>query len=382
MDPAWGGNHAAGTPRRPHPREEEPVIAALAVLTRPPEPATTLAAPVDVADRAPTTPTTPTTSKPRDPWFDNAKILLVTLVVVGHAWTLLPSTWFHGAAYDFLYLWHVPAFVMVTGYLSRRFSWSRRDLRRLVTTVLVPYLVFEGLLALFRTAASGEDLDRVWLNPHWPMWYLAVLVVWRLATPVLRRLRHALPLSFAVSLAGGWVSVETFDLDRAFGLLPFFTLGVLAEQRHVDALRSNRARLAGVTALAVALVTAFALGGRIGNEWLYYRTSYAEMGSDWLTGPVIRLGLLAAGTALALSFLALVPTRRSWLTGLGGASLVVYLGHGFFVLAAEYAGFEDWSAAHPVVSWPLATVAAVLVALALAWRPVAKRLDKVVTPVT
>ena len=319
---------------------------------------------------------------PRDPWFDNAKILLVTLVVVGHSWTLLPSNWFHGAAYDFLYLWHVPAFVMVTGYLSRRFSWTRRDLRRLVTTVLVPYVVFEGLLAFFRVTVGGEHLERVWVNPHWPMWYLAVLFLWRLATPVLRRLRHALPLSVAVSLAGGWAGVEAFDLDRALGLLPFFTLGVLAEQRHLDALRSHRARLLGLAALGVALVTAYALGGRIGNEWLYYRTSYAELGSDWLTGPAIRLGLLVVCTVLALSFLALVPTGRSWISSLGRASLVVYLGHGFFVLAAEYAGFERWAAAHPVLSWPLATVAAVVVAVGLAWRPVAKRLDKVVTPVT
>lgn len=28
----------------------------------------------------------------RDPWFDNAKMLLVVLVVVGHSWTLLDSS--------------------------------------------------------------------------------------------------------------------------------------------------------------------------------------------------------------------------------------------------------------------------------------------------
>jgi fucose 4-O-acetylase-like acetyltransferase len=317
----------------------------------------------------------------RDPWFDNAKCLLVTLVVVGHSWTLLPSNWFHGSAYDFLYLWHVPAFVMVTGYLSRRFSWTRRDLRRLLTTVVVPYVVFEGLLALFRATVGGEHLERVWINPHWPMWYLAVLFLWRLATPLLRRLRHPVAVSVAVSLAGGWVGIEAFDLDRAFGLLPFFTLGLIAEQRHIDALRSYGARVLGVAALATAVVVAFWFGGRIGNEWFYYRTAYAELGADWLMGPVLRLAFLAAGTALALAFLSLVPTRRLWLTGLGAASLVVYLGHGFFVLAAEYAGFEQWAGQHPVVSWPLATAAAVVVAVGLAWRPVAKRLDKVVTPV-
>ena len=304
------------------------------------------------------------------------------LVVVGHSWTLLPSSWFHGSAYDFLYLWHVPAFVMVTGYLSRRFSWTSRDLRRLGTTVVVPYVVFEGLLALFRTTVGGEHLERVWLNPHWPMWYLAVLFVWRLATPALRRMRHALPASVAVSLAGGWVGIEAFDVDRALGLLPFFTLGVLAEQRHLDLLRSHRAKVLGAAALVAALVTAYVLGGRLENEWLYYRTAYTDMGSDWLTGPFVRLGVLAASTALALSFLALVPTRRTWVSGLGAASLVVYLGHGFFVLAAEYAGFETWAADHSVVSWPLATLVAVVVSVALAWRPVAKQLDKVVTPVS
>ena len=364
-----GGGDAPAVGSVRHDHERSPPITALA--TAPSRPATQSRTPGQQAQKP-----------PRDPWFDNAKFLLVTLVVVGHSWTLLPGNWFHGAAYDFLYLWHVPAFVMVTGYLSRRFSWTRRNLRRLLTTVVLPYLVFEGLLASFRVVVGGEHLERVWVNPHWPMWYLAVLFLWRLATPVLRRLRHALPLSVAVSLAGGWVGVEAFDVDRALGLLPFFTLGLLAEQRHLDALRSRRAQLLGLAALGVALVTAYAFGGRLGNEWLYYRTAYADLGSGWLTGPAVRLALLGASTALALSFLSLVPRRQTWLTALGPATLVVYLGHGFFVLAAEYAGFEQWAAAHPVSSWPLATAAAVAVALALAWRPVAKRLDKVVTPVT
>ena len=55
-------------------------------------------------------------------------MLLVTLVVVGHAWTLLPDDRVAGGLFDFLYAWHVPAFVMVTGYLSRSFTWTRRDL--------------------------------------------------------------------------------------------------------------------------------------------------------------------------------------------------------------------------------------------------------------
>ena len=51
---------------------------------------------------------------------------LVLLVVVGHAWTLLPHDGVNDHLYDFLYAWHIPAFVFVTGYLSRS-SPTRRD---------------------------------------------------------------------------------------------------------------------------------------------------------------------------------------------------------------------------------------------------------------
>ena len=99
---------------------------------------------------------TPTT---RDPWLDNAKMLLVTLVVVGHSWVLLPDNDATDHLYDFLYAWHVPAFVFVTGYLSRGFVYSRVRLWQLFRTVVVPYLVFECALALFRIYVGGEQLQ-------------------------------------------------------------------------------------------------------------------------------------------------------------------------------------------------------------------------------
>jgi fucose 4-O-acetylase-like acetyltransferase len=315
----------------------------------------------------------------RDPWFDNAKILLVVLVVVGHSWTLLPDVAAYDRLYDWLYLWHVPAFVLVTGYLSRTFTWSRRHLRRLVTTVLLPYLVFEGLLALFRVHVGGESFEQLWLNPHWPMWYLAALVVWRLATPLLRRLRHPLATAVVVSLAGGVIGTELFDLNRALGLLPFFVLGLLVEPRHLDTLRTPRARSAGLAVLVAGVVPAL-LVPRIGTEWLYYRTSYAGLGVSWWEGAALRAGLIAVAVAMAAAVFAWVPRRASWYTRLGASTLVVYLFHGFAVKGAEYAGVAGWASDHPVLALPVVTAAAVVVGLVLAWRPVARPLAKVVHP--
>jgi fucose 4-O-acetylase-like acetyltransferase len=317
---------------------------------------------------------------PRDPWLDNAKMLLVTLVVVGHSWTMLPETEAINRTYDWLYLWHVPAFVMVTGYLSRSFTYSRRHLRRLVTTVALPYLAFEGLLALFRVHVGGETLERLWLNPHWPMWYLSVLFLWRLVTPLLRRLPFAVPVTLAVGLLGGLVAVETFDVNRALGLLPFFTIGLLAEQRHLDLLRTRTARIGGVAVLLTGVAFTAVVEDHLATEWLYYRTPFAELDAGWLQGIATRGLLVTVGLLMTLSVLALIPRRGGWFSRLGAASLVVYLFHGFFVKAAEYAGFEEWAADKPTVSFLVVTTAAVVVSLILSWRPVRKPLEKLVTP--
>src|SRR3954464_4471853 len=126
---------------------------------------------------------------------------LVTLVVLGHSWTLLPGTALHDHAYDFLYAWHVPAFVLVTGYLSQRFSYTRARMWQLVRTVVVPYLGFECALALFRIYVGGEGMNDLFRDPHWPMWYLSALFFWRLATPVFTWLPTAVSISAAVAIS-------------------------------------------------------------------------------------------------------------------------------------------------------------------------------------
>jgi fucose 4-O-acetylase-like acetyltransferase len=65
----------------------------------------------------PLQPATSPKAKLRDPWLDNAKMVLVTIVVVGHMMVLVPDGGAKSHTYDFIYYFHIPAFVLVTGYL-------------------------------------------------------------------------------------------------------------------------------------------------------------------------------------------------------------------------------------------------------------------------
>ncbi len=316
----------------------------------------------------------------RDPWLDNAKMALVTLVVVGHAWTLLPDTALDNALYDFLYAWHVPAFVLVTGYLSKSFAWTRTRMWHLVRTVVVPYLVFECAIALFRIYVGGEKLEDLFADPHWPMWYLAALFFWRLMTPIFKPMPGGVLAAVGISLAAGLYFSDTLDLARVFGLLPFFVLGLKATPERLELLRSRQAKVAAVGILTVIAVLSPFTDRWAATEWLYYRARYDELVASDLEAVAIRAVLLLIGTLGALAFLALVPRIGGWFARMGAATLVVYLFHGFFVKGAGYAGFGGWAEAHPLVALAVTTVGGVGLALLLAWGPVASRLTDVVDP--
>jgi fucose 4-O-acetylase-like acetyltransferase len=307
---------------------------------------------------------------------------LVLLVVVGHAWTLLPENAVNDQLYDFLYAWHVPAFVFVTGYLSRSFTWAPQRMWRLVSTVVVPYVIFECALALFRIYVGGEQLEDLFRDPHWPMWYLSALFFWRLLTPIFTFMPTAVAIGVAVatSLVAGLYAGDTLDLARVLGLLPFFVLGLTATKERLERLREPWVRNAAVLVFLAIAVGSYWTDTLASTEWLYYRSQYGELDVADGRALLTRGVLLVIGVLGAWSFMALLPRAGGWFTRMGAATLVVYLFHGFFIKSASYAGYMGWADAHVAISLMVTTLAAAGLALLLASRPVARVLNHAVDP--
>ncbi|TMR05601.1 acyltransferase [Actinomadura soli] len=319
--------------------------------------------------------------KQRDPFFDNAKYFAILLVVAGHSLANLQNVPLAKGLYIFVYMFHMPLFIVITGYFSRNWTFAGGKARKLITNVGVPYVVFEFAYSLYDWLAGRNELEISLLNPYYLTWFLCALFMWRLSTPVWQQIRW--PLAVAVGFAllsymsdlGG-----TFDIHRVLGLLPFYVLGLTLKPHHFELLKKPVARPIGAVVLAAGLGGAYLAMDRMSRNWIYWKHAHAEMGVGNVTGTLMRLAMFACAMVLVAAFLTQIPRRRHWFTGLGAATLYAYLLHGFVIRLLDFTGWWDADWMHTVPGVAIVLGGAVAAGTALCTRPVVRCMSWALEP--
>ncbi|MFC9032900.1 acyltransferase family protein [Streptomyces arboris] len=329
--------------REPEPRREQTTT-----------PTTTAPAPAQAPPKA---------AKRRDPYFDNVKYLAIVLVAVAHAWEpVMDGSRATRALYMIVYTFHMPAFILISGYFSRTFDLSAPKVKRLITGVAVPYVLFETAYSLFkRYVDDSPDTSISLVDPLYLTWFLIALFIWRVTTPIWLTLRHPLPVALAIAMLAS-ISPDIgddLDLQRVFQFLPFFVLGLLMKPEHFQLVRRREVRLLALPLFAGALLFAYWIAPRMQLGWLYRANSAQEMDAPWWSGAVMSLALFGCALALTIGFLAWVPRRHMWFTVLGAGTICGYLLHGFLIKGAVYTGLFD---RHTWLSGPVGLVLVSVVA--------------------
>jgi len=321
----------------------------------------------------------------RTPYWDTARAVAITLVVIGHAIQPLNSHFAPSyATYLVIYAFHMPAFALLAGYFSRAEP-GKKQLGRIVTDLLVPYLIIETIWTVVRLVVTGgTTFDPA--SPSWTLWFLLALAIFRMVLPVIARLRWPIVVTILLSVGVGYVdSVDTtFSLSRLFGLLPFFTLGWwLAHTGVIDRLRWLERDRFDAGLVVTRAVGAFAFGtvatiaiigtdffGSIGaGRILFYADPYSALGlTEWWAG-IVRLLVIGLGVLLTLSMLALVPRSPTPFTWIGTHTMYVYLLHTFPLYALRHSELTGVGA--PGWVWFVGLVlGSVALTVVLASRPV------------
>ncbi len=276
----------------------------------------------------------------RDPLFDNAKLILILLMVFGHFTFENRQHPLMMALCNGIYSFHMPLFIIISGYFSKKILSQRLND---VTQLLIPYLVFEAMHYAF-TSISGLGHGHLqFYYPTYQNWYLLSLFTWRLLIPYFRFINMQVGILIAGIMAVGAGFVNQFgdflSLYRSFYLIPFFVLGYyLPDIRSMlGKFRKQRVIMQVLFFVAFGIILTFSLVSAETAEDMHFafvpNTGYGE--SRHL---LLRSFALITGFVMSFLFLFMIPEKKTFFTAAGKNTMTVFMLHMFIVWPVIKAG--------------------------------------------
>ena len=149
---------------------------------------------------------------------------------------------------DMIYMFHMPAFVFVSGYFGK--SERSHSFESILTLVLL-YFVFNSIMGFI------YHFDSL-LEPMYSFWYLVALIVWRLTAHHIAKFKEIRLILFVVALFIGFYSSvdNTFAAARIIGFYPYYMCGYLLSTEKATELINKKYFKRTVIGIAVAVAAA------------------------------------------------------------------------------------------------------------------------------
>ncbi|MBO4918303.1 MAG: acyltransferase family protein [Bacteroidales bacterium] len=264
--------------------------------------------------------------KARIAYWDNLKGILIALVVLGHTGTAMGDRWL-----SVIYAFHMPLFVFVSGFFSRKRDNFWESTRKLIILYLLFNTIYLLLDIIPALTGGGNILTfKRLLTPSFALWYILSLIFWRILVQLLperafNRSSIVIVISILLSLIVGFVPIGTpLTFQRTFVFLPFFMTGYLARKTDLTGwLSKHRSYYAIVAFLLLAVICYLTLPVFYGSA--PYESAHA------IRGLFIRFIQLIIAAAMGMSLMLFAPDKKSILTELGEITLLVYLLHPPFI---------------------------------------------------
>lgn len=312
----------------------------------------------------------------REYLFDNYKVLLIVLVVIGH---------FIEPCYDqnpFLYelkwgivAFHMPAFIFISGYFSKKVP----SVKKLVGGLVVPYFVYEVVYYLLYTYVLDKETELYFTRPKFTLWYLLALCVWRLAAPVVRKVPGHLLISLAAGLVVGMFEIGNFlSIPRILFFFPFFLAGMEFDSTWLARFRNRKGYIGALGVMAGMAVFLFTdeYHRRLPVKIFYGRYSYEELRMPPWDGIMIRIVCYGISFLLIYLFMLVLPTDKKSYSYLGERTMAVYIFHGMI-----YSCLKHRSSVLGAVKSDAESILLILFCIAVVWvvsrKPFVRLTDKI-----
>lgn len=280
--------------------------------------------------------------------IDNSKGLLIFLVVLGHSLEFIRKDYeVARLLYVFIYEFHMPVFVFISGYLSKNVEKGRRNA---VRNFLTPFLLFNIIWNLITLVGPlflrGEFTELPseqafsFFTPGWALWYIFAMFLWKILLPDLLKFKNIFILSIIagifVKLSGEFGSYMA--LSRTITFAPFFLAGYYSSEEKLKRFRKftrfnilNKVPSILILIIGVLIALIFVNYSNIADEFFWADRSYSNFNIEIFTGILLYISVYIIGFAFVYVFINLMPENQTFLSKIGKNTLSVYFLHTYFI---------------------------------------------------
>lgn len=255
----------------------------------------------------------------RDERIDSVKYCLMVLVIVGHVFAQrqFVSTPGCTAVWKWIYMFHMPLFVFLSGYFS-----SKKDNRQFIKScwrLLEPLLIFQIFIRVWEYSGSVSLRDV--FTPWWTLWYLLSLLYWRtilqiIPNKILDNKAFLISATFVISLLAGFLPFNRLmSVQRSLSFMPFFFFGYCMKGKNIFI--SEKYRMYSCLFLILTMVFAMFFAKYLGD--LNQADPYATP-----MGICYRLLVFSLSIPMSIAFINICP-GIPWFAKLGRLTLQYYL---------------------------------------------------------
>lgn len=289
----------------------------------------------------------------RDHYWDNLKFALITLVVIGHFAAQVKSGYlFSKELFVYIYSFHMPAFIFVSGIFSKSVINNRGNRFKIekVISYLVLYLAYKIMIYLMYMIAYGESSFRL-MNAGGLEWYMLFLAISLCILYVIKDVKPevCLVVSIILGVLVGFEDqlIDVLALSRVIVYFPFFYIGYILDRNKVtELLKSKAIRSVGILITIIWLAFVFLnvdAGIEIDNLSKLFsgHNPYSIIAADWESiNWVYRLVYYPVVAVITFAFMCCIPNvKLPLITRGGGKTLQIYFIHRPLIYVLMYVDF-------------------------------------------
>ncbi len=264
--------------------------------------------------------------------IDNLKVFLLFFVVFGHIIEYYIDEYaFLKIVYLFIYFFHMPLFIFISGYLSKNIDKGRKGA---IKNLLIPYVIFNIIWYTLAFIVTGKIMLLI-IYPGWTLWYLISLFFWRVSLKYLVKIPYIIPVSILAGLLIGLLprGGVVLSVSRTITFLPFFLIGYYMKEDVLlkVSMVGKRFSLIGVL-IGIGVAIWVGKTGYVNYEFFYNSHSYLESGLTTTQGLLFRGALYVGAALLSICVLNLIPRQRTFFTQLGERTMNIYIFHPYLTI--------------------------------------------------